>query len=359
MKRGVVVLLALATSSLAQAASSPVSFSAGGHTNYGNWTSSVRFSPAAWKPGETVNVDATLQLAGRHLQTLSGDLNLQPDSFILLVTAERTFDTGGHLRLNSDQTVSTLITPTGLPIEGGPQGALTTRFGGPFKTPLDQFASAPVSSLALMPADSRVVFHASAKLPADLPPGIYRLRLDYGVAQGTRYYTLNGDSFASRPTFRGIEPQSYIYSPPIPADGVSVKGDSVTASTIKPRIPWVILRNYNSNGYLGVVSDEDQPYFALSTRILIQDDVILPRYDANNKPLSYNLEPQFTADTIDDCWNIPWDYASGEMTVQVTGPEGNTVSLGRLPFVRQSGYGPSTAGPPSPPGCRPHMASTR
>ena len=52
--------------------------------------------------------------------------------------------------------------------------------------------------------------------------------------------------------------------------------------------------------------------FALSTRILIQDDVILPRYDANNKPIAYSLEPQFSADTIDDCWNIPWNYASGE-----------------------------------------------
>jgi hypothetical protein len=304
----------------------------GGHTNYGNWSGDVRFSPTTWNPGDTVTVDATLKLQPRHLQTLASDLNMQPDNFILLVTAERIFDGGGIMRLPSDQTVSTLITPTGMPIEGGVQGALTQRFGGPFKTPYDQFVSAPVSMLSLVPQDGKVLFHASGRLAADLPPGIYRLRLDYGIAQGTRYYTLNGDTFASRPTFRGIEPQSYVYSPPIPVSG----------DTVQPRVPWVILRNYNSNGYYGVVSDEDQPNFALSTRILIQDDVILPRYDANNKPISYSLEPQFTADTIDDCWNIPWDYASGEMSVEVTGPDGKAVSLGKLPFVKQSGYGPST-----------------
>jgi len=59
---------------------------------------------------------------------------IKPDSFILLVTAERTFDSGGHLRLPTDQYMSTLITPTGLPIEGGPQGAVTNRFGGPYRT---------------------------------------------------------------------------------------------------------------------------------------------------------------------------------------------------------------------------------
>ena len=335
------ILLAIWSTSIC-AAASPQSFAVGGHTNYGNWTGDVRISSTAWKPGDTVAVDATLQLAGRHLQALSADLSIQPDSFILLVTAERMFDADGHLRLPSDQTMSTLITPTGIPIEGGVQGALTTRFGGPFRTPLDQFVSAPVSSPGLLPQTGRVMLHASGQLPADLPPGIYRIRLDYGVAQGTRYYTLNGDTFASRPNFRGLEPQSYVYSPPIRVDGVSVKGAAVAAGSIQPRVPWVLLNNYNSNGYHGVVADEDQAQFAMSTRILIQDDIILPRYDVNNKPVSYSLEPQFVADTIDDCWNIPWDYASGEMSVEVTGPDGNTVSLGTLPFVKQSGYGPST-----------------
>ena len=129
-------------------------------------------------------------------------IGIKADSFILLITAERTFDAAGRLRLPSDQYMSTLITPTGLPIEGGQQGAVTTRFGGPWKTLFDQFLKAPVAVLGIAPGGDRVAFHGSAKLPDDLPPGIYRLRLDYGVAVGTRNYSLNGDGYASQPFFR-------------------------------------------------------------------------------------------------------------------------------------------------------------
>ena len=62
----------------------------------------------------------------------------KPDGFCMLATAERTFDADGRLRLGSDERMSTLITPTGLPIEGGWQGAITNRFGYGFRTPVDQ-----------------------------------------------------------------------------------------------------------------------------------------------------------------------------------------------------------------------------
>ena len=75
-----------------------------------------------------------------------------------------------------------------------------------------------------MPGGNSVLLHASGQLPADLPPGIYRLRLDYGVTKGNDYYTLNGDAFASMPFFKGSEPQSYFMSPAIPADGTTLAG---------------------------------------------------------------------------------------------------------------------------------------
>jgi len=229
-----------------------------------------------------------------------------------------------------------------LPIEGGPQGAVTTRFGGPYRTPFDQFVKVPTAVTGLMPGDDSILLHASGQLPADLPPGIYRLRLDVGVARGNANYSLNGDGFATQPFFRGQEPQSYVYSPPIPVDGVTVAGNPVAGNSIRPRIPWVLLYNYNSNGYRGVVADEDKPYFAISPRVIIQDDVILPRYDGTGKPYTYSLEPQFLADTIDACKNIPWDYGSGQISVAVTGPDGATISLGQFPFLRRSGNGATT-----------------
>jgi len=346
MRSALLILSAAAGLTLASAAPATLHFPVGGHTNFGDWSGSAAVSPAVWNPGDTVTIDARLQVSATHLQNLAA-AGIKPDSFILLATGERTFDASGHLRLPNDQYMSTLITSTGLPIEGGAQGAVTSRFGGAWRTPLDVFVKQPIGILGLLPGQGGgVTFHASAQLPADLPPGIYRLRLDFGVARGNTNYSLNGDGFASQPFFRGVAPQSFVLSPPIPASGATVKGDQVDGASIQPRIPWVLLYNYNSNGYRGVVADEDQPFFAISSRSLIQDDVILPRYDpASGKPVTYTLEPTFLADTRDTCWNIPWDYASGEMAVTVTGPDGSAVSLGKFPFVRQNGSGPTTAKP--------------
>jgi len=68
-------------------------------------------SEAAWKPGDTVTVDVTLKVTNQHMQNLAA-AGIKPDSFILLVTAERAFDAAGHLHLPNDQYMSTLITPT-------------------------------------------------------------------------------------------------------------------------------------------------------------------------------------------------------------------------------------------------------
>ena len=342
---GTLVLIAMSVLwSASWAGSGTLSFSAGGYTTHGNWSGNVVVSPASWKPGDTVTIDATLQQAASHSQALAA-AGINADSFILLVTAERTFDYGGHLRLPYDQYLSTLITPTGMPIEGGYQGAITTRFGQLFKTPFDQFVKTPIAAIGLRPAEGTVLLHASGQLPNDLPPGVYRLRLDYGVAVGNSNYSLNGDAFAYQTSFRGTAPVSYAFSPLIPADGVTVSGAAVQAGTIQPRVPWVLLNSYNSNGYHGVIADEDKPYFAIAARNMIQDDVILPRLDGNNKPLSYNLEPQLIANSNDPTIDIPWDYASGEISVAVTGPDGAATSLGRYPFVRQSGSGPTTGKP--------------
>src|SRR5271157_263341 len=171
------------------AASGPLQFVASGHTNYGDWSSNVTVSPAAFQPGAAVTVDATLKVSAEHLQNLAG-AGIKADNFCLLVTAERTFDAAGHLHFPTAQYMSTLLTPTGLPIEGGAQGAVTNRFGGAFRTPLDVLVKVPVAATGLIAAGGGILLHASGQLPADLPPGIYRLRLDYGVTQGNAYYTL-------------------------------------------------------------------------------------------------------------------------------------------------------------------------
>lgn len=334
----------VATPTKPESKSAEARFSNTGYTTFGEWAAETSVSPAAWQPGLPLTVKTTLRLAASHLAALQ-NAGIKVDGFVLLVTAERTFDADGWLRLPSDERMSTLLTPTGLAIEGGMQGAVTNRFGYGFRTPVDELLTLPLATSAQVQEQRQAEFTVQTKLPADLPPGIYRLRLDYGVTVKNRYYSLNGESFAKRPFFKGRPTESHLYSPPLPASGQHVSGRLVEASKIQPRFPWVLLGEYNSNGYRGVVADEDKSRFALSSRNIIPDEVILPLYDDNGKPLTYSLEPQFPADIIEERNNIPWDYAKGELSLQVTGPDGKTVDLGTAPFVGKKGMWPTTKKP--------------
>ena len=299
-----------------------------GYTEQGEWSAEATVSASPWQAGMPVKVNATLLVDNTHLNALRR-ANIRVDGFCLLVTAERTFDEAGRIRLSSDERMSTLLTPTGLPIEGGVQGAVTNRFGYGFRTPYDQYVTATMAQARETSGRTTVDFEVEQKLPDDLPPGIYRVRLDFGVTANKRPYALTGGAFAVRPFFKGRPTESHLYSPPIQARRIF--------TAITPRVPWVVLANYNSNGYRGVVADEDQPHFGISGRNLIQDDVILPLYDANRRKLSYSLEPQFPTDTIELRSNIPWDYTKGEMTVEVTNPKGVTATIGTFPFVGNKG----------------------
>ena len=335
------LLLPLLALILAPAGGS-VTFSSPGHTDYGTWSADATFTPAVWKPGDSLAVSTTITLTEAHLSAL-GALGLKLDGVCLLVTAERTFDSEGWIRLGSDERMSTLLTPTGLGIEGGIQGAITDRFGGyTFHTPVDQFTikTLPVATSA---GQRKITLDMQQVLPAGIPPGIYRLRLDYGVTVGKRFYSLNGETFARRPFFKGNPTESQMYGPPVRVSGTHVSGRYVDASQVQPRLPWTLLAAYNSNGYQGVVADEDQGHFALSNRFIIPDDVILPLYDVTGKiKQAYSVEPQFPTDTIELRCNIPWDYNQGELAVQITNPDSSVTDLGNSRWAGAKGQWPTT-----------------
>ncbi|MBI5300688.1 MAG: hypothetical protein HY868_01020 [Chloroflexi bacterium] len=328
-----------------EAALAQVTFADTGNTSFGEWKSNVVIAPARWTPGVPLTAQVTFKVSETYLNVM-GMKGIKPDGFVMLVTAERTFDADGILRLASDERMSTLLTPTGLAIEGGVQGAVTKRFGYGFRTPVDELVSVPMTATQKVDNLLQVSFKVSTKLPNDLPPGIYRLRFDYGVTVKNRQYSMNAETFARRGFPKG-PCDTETYSPPIRADAKHVSGKMIDASTIKPRVPWVLLGNYNSNGYRGAIAEEDKARFALSNRNLIQDDVILPMYDENNPKniLAYSLEPQFPADTISDRQNITWDYTKGELALQVTQPDGKVVDLGKAPFVAQARAGITTRNP--------------
>ena len=312
-----------------------------GYTDHGEWTAQVYVSTVDWRPGVKVGIGGQVNIQEAHLASLAA-ANYKATGIVILATAERTFDAEGRLRIPCAEKMSTVLTPTGLAIEGGQYGAITKRYGYGFNTPYDQQITVNLAGLKAEGGWISVPFNIEQTLPANLPPGYYRVRLDYGITTGKTTVNLNAEAFAKRPFFKGRPIESHHYSPIIGASGVHVSGRQVEASSIKPRLPWVLMYSYNSNGYRGVVAEEDQGWFALSQRNLIHDDVILPMFDANSRVIAYSLEPQLLTDTIEVRGNIVWAADKGEIGVEVTAPDGTVQKLGTFPFVAKSGTNPTT-----------------
>jgi hypothetical protein len=319
-----------------------LAFRGSGLTHSGEWSADVQLTPGIWQPGSPVSVDVDLQMDPTLLSKIK-ETGVEIKSLLMLVTTERCFGPDGRLRLPSDERVSTLLTPSGIAIEGGSPDAVSRTLGDRYRNPLDELVRLPLEKLRDVNGFTTAHLHLESSLPDDMPPGIYRLRLDFGVAAIKRSLSLNiPDGFARRVRPRDKGYSALLYSPPIRCNGADANGNPVNAEKILPRTYWVLLDKYNSNGYRGVVADEDAEHLALSDRNILHDEIILPLYNKGGKKISYNLEPVPIADTVDTQRNIPWDYGSGELSVEITDPSGRTVDLGRAPFKGKSEQGPTT-----------------
>jgi len=312
---------------------------------YGRWSADVEYQPLSWMPGARAKITARLRFS-KELVTLLKGISPKIDKLCILMTAERDFDSIGLQRVPWHERVSTLLTTGGLPIEGGGSSAVSRFTGYLDRTPFDVMLEAPITALSeedTVPGWYLGTVSASIDLPKDLPPGIYRLRLDFGFGSGQRRLNLNGDAIGQRPTV--LEDISCIYSPPIPASGLDVTGRMIDGLQIRRRCYWVLLWDYNSNGYSGVIAQEDQSRVAISPRHIIHDEIVLPRLDLKGNVIGYNLEPTFLMDTINFQRNIPWRYDHGEWSVKVTAPDGTVADLGTSRFAAKRGNGATTKNP--------------
>lgn len=326
----------------AEEPSRAMQFSHDAKCSFGEWSAKVNVAQGYLQPGGSVKVDVELVLPAQLLSSMAA-ADLKINDYILLVTSERCFDANGWMRLPGDERMSTLKTPTGIAIEGGNSGAISKHTGSRHRNPVDELLRVPVSAAQKDEKGSRIRFSTQVAIPQDIPPGIYRLRFDFGVTANKRRWSLNKEGFADRQREAGEA--SSLYTMPMLCSNNGINGKFVDARAIAPKMYWVLLGRYNSNGYQGVVAAEDQDHFTLSSRNIIPDEVILPMYGGNGTLLSYSLEPVLPADTIDKQRNIPLNYAAGELSVQIIDPAGQKSDLGTAPFTGLKGEWPTTGNP--------------
>jgi hypothetical protein len=315
------------------------SFSTSANATLGNWTANVIYTPLTWMANTEIGLGISVGISQELFMEFKAR-NLRIDNMCVLVTAERDYDSQGNQHTPWDNTVSTILTPSGLPIEGGGSAAISRFNSYTQRLPVDVMIETAFSTFSNDNGWYSGSLYGSLNLPNNLPPGIYRLRLDFGFKSGSKYLDFNSATIGTRPT--DLTSVSCLYSPPITASGWDSNGKWIDAAQIVRKPYWDLLWDYYSNGYRGVVSAEDQKLVAISPRSIIHDDVILPKVNVNGNAISYNIEPNFLFDNDNTLRNIPMNYKTGQYTVKITLPNGTIQNLGTANFAAKRGNGVTT-----------------
>lgn len=271
------------------------------------WTLQGTMSSRTLAPGVVLEVDAMLRIASPAVQQAT---TIRAACRLTLERADR---------VGSDSLyASTLLTPTGLPIERG-RGAPGANEG-----PLKAGINVEIIKTATDRAEARVQF--SLPIPASLPAGYY-----LPVVQ----FQFDGISIESPPTRLAI-----------PVDSPRRDKRATYLPMVKvgtpapPRIPSMLLLDTLSDGVRGAHAIEDRGRFALSSRIrVVTDAFVVPRLDAAGQPWSYSLEPFAPSISVGvsarpDLPRIPFRFPSGSLTVRLQKPDGSITTVGPAPFAQ-------------------------
>ena len=277
------------------------------------WTVEGTISGSTLAPGSTLTVTATIRVVSAALAS-AGAMRVN-----VRLSLDRLSGPDGTSTLTRASFASTILTPTGLPIE---------RFPRFFNQGLDRSMNIDLSKVA--PDRAEVSLGLSLPIPSDLPAGYFRpfLNVNFEGIPGeplpppSRW--MAADERANRaPTNAAFLPIVRVGSP------------------AAPRLPWTLLSDTLSNGTRGTTAIEDRSRFGVASRIVTQSETfIVPRLDpASGQPLTYRLEPFAPTVSVGNeappnAPLIPFDFPSGSLTVRIQKPDGSMQVIGPAPFVQ-------------------------
>jgi len=269
------------------------------------WTFQGTINSQTLAPGGALTVDATLRVVSPAL------VNAAPVRFQFEMNLERA-ESGAGAQLYA----STVLTPTGLPIERQrtPGGALRV--------------SRELELQKVAPDRGEVRIQATMTLPQDIPAGYYIPEVSFSffnapVESPPTRMVMGIDGLPRRDQLLSYLPVVKVGSPP------------------PPRLHAMLLLDRLSNGVRGTHAIEDRGRFALSSRIRVAGDtLVVPRVDAGGKPVTYSLEPfapaaggvgisiRFPVPVI------PFRFPSGQLSVRIRKPDGTATVIGPVPLVQ-------------------------
>lgn len=291
----------------------------------GHWWSTGTINTVTFQPDETIAVTVTLTVEAPEIDVSFDTMGYVGSAHLEL---ERLFTAAGDPVQRINRGMSTVIAPTGLPIENGWDG----RYMG--YSPLSVVAQVTIGASHRTGNRLQIPFTLTGTLPISLPHGLYRPVLFFWIDHPTVKPFYGGFHAGVREMAELNAGESQM---PFGLPIISVGTPAI------PHLPWTLLSDTFANGVRGTRAREDRYRFDLSTKVILQNDVlILPRFDEVTKqPRRYRLEPfvpmvSWTAseDVEPNPPIIPFAFPSGLLTVTVQKPDGARDVLGPAPFVQ-------------------------
>ncbi len=270
-----------------------------------------------YAPGDLLRIEGSIRLYSPAITDTTGVEDISVQGWLALMML---YDPDGRPLAAQDYFMSTLLTPTGFPIQ---------RTDRPV-----EWLEVGIYPYNLHYAGGNAVqgdFIVTGQLPADLLPGVYRpfISLDFsGVPTSTRWVAAN-------------VVYSTFYANEAPLPPIVVDDGPVGTSSFSRRLIWRLLTDDFVQGTRGAGAREDEGLFELASQIVTQGAAYYtPKADVRTgQSVTYRLEPflpmiSFTDRRMPTPPLIPFDLPGGELHVVVREPDGTVTNLGSGQFAQ-------------------------
>lgn len=317
----------------------------------GDWQADCSINKLSFATGDEIKLRIKLKINSQ----VFNDLFEQLDGIYLLAFLERLYDAQGHASLMNNNFMSTVLTPTGQPIEYNrvSHAGAGNAVYGVHHDPLGLEAYIKKADIKI--EKNLVIIEKTLKavIKENLSDGYYRLRMDFRPAYENKTGDKNRNeerlSLISTLKIKSIEDNNFPYHTQSLYYQKEYPSPVFRIGTPKPpKMIWSLLSDKISYGVQGILAEEDKQNFKLSPRHNLPEKFII----SPGKKL--NLEPNFptiSADkfnisVIEKHWPfsvpIELNYESGEFAVEIITPQGKTIDLGKSKFRGKSLIGASS-----------------
>ncbi len=267
--------------------------------------------PSFFEPGDLVQIEGILQF---HSQAITATTDVEAIIAWGGISLQKLFGADGSPLAANNYFMSTMLTPSGFPIQRG--GA----------TEIGLHRDYAVKDLQYVAGNTIAgQWGATFQLPPDLEPGIYRPMLSVfatDVPTSTQWLSAYVTNYLVSTEIATL--------PPIHI------GDPA-----EPRMIWRLLMDDFVQGTRGAGALEDEGRFGLATQIVSQGAAYyLPPVDLrSSQPITYRLEPflpmiSFSDRRIPGQPSLPLALPGGQLCVIVHQPDGGTLDLGCEVFLQ-------------------------